>query len=1128
MQQQSITSLSVEDYQELSEIEHVLLRPDMYIGAITRNIRQTRCLNINESRILQKDVSHAEGMEQTFLEILGNAADNVQRSRDHNIDPGVIEISISSEWVIIKNYGMNIPIAQSQNGIWIPQMIFGKMRTSSNYNDNQKRLYIGRNGLGGKATNIFSKTFNVECADPQRGLLYKQTWQNNMSVRHSPEIVPYAGVGYTQISYSLDFARFGVSGFDQEALEIYSGHCVAVSYTCSVPVILNGQRFEIRDLFDYARMFHPVERSSSISYKDPNGAYDLCIIDTPDNAVCVSFVNGIITVNGGIHADAAYKVTMDGIIQAVGKSMQGIRLTKRDIVNHVSLFIACRVPNPQFKSQTKDCLAGIDGKKSFNVEIPENLLKGIKKWKLIETIYMEIYQKQMNKLKKTDGKRKRRPRTEKAQPANLAGGPRSMETTLILTEGDSADSYRLKFISQIPNGMGREYFGSLPLHGKLLNVLNADFMQIVEHRDLQAIKENLGLKEETDYSLDENYRKLNYGNLLIMPDPDNDGKHILGLVLLFFLHRFPGLVQRGFIKFLRIPVVRIDIEGRNYMFYSMTSFKRFMTQVPPNARVGKPDYFKGLGSSEDHHIKQDFMNPRIVTFKIDEITTEKIILAFHKTTSNLRKQWIADWVNREVLDTDNFTELPISIFIDHEFIDYSIENIIRSIPEAMDGMKESQRKAYFAALRKLSGKKKKDKVKVAQIASHAAEITCYKHGEGCLADTIVQMTYEFVGSNNMAYFKPRGQFGTRNQGGKDAANPRYTCVSLPWWYSFIYRKEDKRLEKRIIDEGEPQECENLFPVLPMHTINGVIGIGTAYSTNIPQHNPLDVAFWFQQRLLQDLQPEGNHQLPLLRPWYKGFTGQIVLTGNGFTTEGRMRINPDQSVTIDELPIGTWTKDYENYLAGLEEAGTISGFNTYSTDDTVKFVIHKYLDGVSTPKKLKLISKHSYNNMTVLYRTADRGIQPRIYNDLVQLLQDFYTIRLAKYVERKELMLQEFDQDILDLTERARFIRAVAVEQVLEIRNRPEADIYEDMTRMNFNHDLLDKVKTRELNKDRIPVLLTQIEKKRQEKAALDAISPQAMWYSDIEEFIMRYCKEEKSQRSTMESCNPVITLTLNQ
>ena len=1040
----------------------------------------------------------------------------------------------------------------------------------------------------------------------------------------------------------------------------------------------------------------------------------------------------------------------------------------------------------------------------------------------------------MNKLKKTDGKRSKKHRPKGAEHLNFASGTPLHQTTLILTEGDSADAYRLKFVSQVPQGKGRDFFGSLPLHGKPRNVLKANFLQIAEDVDFKAIKAMLGLKEEVDYSRDENYRKLNYGNLLIMPDPDNDGKHILGLVLLFFLHRFPSLVQRGYIKFMRIPVVRVDINGVHQVFYSMSAYKQAVSVLPPNSKIGTVDYFKGLGSSEDQHIKKDFQTPRVVTFKIDEDTSDRIMLAFHKTASHLRKDWVTACFNREISNTDSMIELPISLFIDHEFIDYTIENIIRSIPDAIDGMKESQRKAFFAALRKLG---KKNKVKVAQVASHAAEITCYKHGETCLADTIVMMTYDFLGANNMPYFQARGQFGcvdpdtpvlqwdgsvklakdistadilvgddgnprhiskivkgvdsmynvtqkygkpyrvnsqhiltlhfpkhkviywkacrlsmeyydivekrvksksigytnstkdyaekqmrefaatipdgyifdidiqtymsfppnrrglfrsvrcvqplkwpkqdvpidpyifgmgiasaedipevyshndietrlqllaglidtdgclkfreseakqffeiekhghlidsveyiakslgfktrilitsdkkvltingdiyriptrlprkratkttcqnfigdkieiqydgigeyvgwyidgnerfllgdftvthnTRNKGGKDAANPRYTCISLPWWTPYIYRKGDKGLEKRVVDEGDEQECESFFPILPMHLINGVVGIGTAWSTNIPQHNPLDIAFWLQQRLLQDLQSEQNHVLPLIKPWYKGFTGQILCTGNGFITEGRFSNGFNGNVVIEELPVGKWTQDYDDQLSTWEDEGIISGYISYCTDTEVKFIIDRYLDGAPSLRKLKLISKHSYNNMTVLYRIADRGIQPRIYNSVTDLLEDFYKLRLAKYDERKAYILEKVAQEIIELQERARYVYAVAVSKELEVRNRPKAAIYEDMTRMSFNHDFLKKVRTIELTVDEIPALQGKIDQKQRHREELEKVSPQQTWYNEIEEFVVKYTKKEKYQRSTFESCNPLMTLTL--
>lgn len=1124
-----MSSLAVTDYQRLSEIDHVLLRPGMWIGPIDRQLRKGFCYSPQDKKIHEKDIYQAEGQEQTFLEILGNASDNVQRSRERGIDPGIIEVVVTPNWVVVKNYGMNIPVERNAEGIWIPDMIFGQFRSSSNYDDSKERLYIGMNGIGAKATNIFSAAFTIECADPERGRLYRQVWQNNMKTRGEPEITAYSGIGYTQVNYSLDFGRFGIEYFDVEATEIYAAHCAEVSLTCQVPVIFNGETFNIKDIVNYAQLFFSITKQSAISYSDPNGAYNLCLVDTPDAAVCVSFVNGIITKAGGVHVDAAYKVVVDSMKTFLGKAIEGITLTKRDVVNHVSLFLTCRIPNPVFKSQTKDYLA----RPKPDITLPEESLKGIRRWQLVERMYMEIQRKQLSKLKKTDGKRRRKVRDDKLEDANLAGGPRSSEATLIGCEGDSAKTYPTVWISQIPDGRGQDYFGILPFHGKLLNVLNADFIQILENRDLVRLKKVLGLEEEMDYSDDRNYRRLRYGHFLFMPDADNDGKHILGLVLLFFISRFSSLVQRGFFKFLRTPVIRVYRGGERLMFYTYTSYNAWRQTIPDSdIRGWQHEYFKGLGSSEKALVVEDFASPRIVTFQIDEQASRQIVLAFHKEGANNRKEWLSRLVDRQLLDIEHYSELPISIFIDYELADYSIENIIRSIPEQMDGLKESQRKALFAALDKIKGETKK--VSVSVLASRAHEMTAYKHGPSSLIEAIKLMTFDFIGSNNMPHFSPKGAFGTRKEGGKDAAEARYSSVALPWWIPKVYRKEDRRLEKRVIDEGKPRECENFFPILPMHVINGVIGIGTAYSTKIPAHNPLDVAFWLQQRLSQDLQPEQNHSLPILRPWYKGFTGTITHRPNGFTSEGRMYIQPNGNVVIEELPIGTWTLPYRKFLEQLEDEKIITDFDSFCTDEKVKFVIHKYLDGTPTPTKLKLKAKHSYSNMTVLYRTdvlpgvsgGVRGIRPRTYNNLDDLLQDYYTLRFAKYVERKALMLSEIQRDIHEMSERARFILSVINGQIVT-DNRPEAEIFASMTSMNLEHKLLDAVKRREFTQERVAALQAKIEEKQREKANLEQIRPEQLWYTDLEEYIVEYCRHEKCARSTFESCNPPVTIEVS-
>lgn len=1103
MQQSS--SLEVSNYVRLSDVEHVLHRPDMYIGPIDRVERTARCFLPGDKKIVQKPVFHAEGEEQTFLEILGNSADNIQLSRDNGMEPGVIEIVVTDTWVVIRNYGMNIPIDKNEQGIWIPEFIFGFLRTSTKFDDTKKRLFIGKNGLGAKATNIFSKVFTIECADMGRQKLYKQTWNNNMTIKSTPEISNYTGVGYTQISYSLDFARFGVTNYDQEAIEIYGAHAAVVAFTCNIPVIFNGTTLEIPDIVDYAKLCFPITKLSAITYKDPDGVYEICLVDTPEDAICVSFVNGLITNQGGVHVDAAYKVMVDAIKSYLGPALQGITLTKKDIVNHVSLFLNCRVPNPQFKSQTKDCLS----RPKITIKLPATALEGIKKWQLLEQIYLEIQRKQLTKLKKTDGKKRSRVTVDNFEDAGFAGSKRSKDATLIAVEGISASAYPVKFISQIPDNQGREHFGILPLHGKLLNVINAGFLQYVDNEDFKNIKKVLGLEEQMDYSDQENFNHLRYGNVLYIPDADNDGKHIMGLFLLYFMAKYPSLIQLGYIKFLRTPVIRVSHGGHRIVFYTYQAYNKWRKSLEDCGQEPDKwhhDYFKGLGSSEDQHIIEDYNSPKIVTFKMDEKSSERLLLAFHREARHLRKEWIANFVNREVLDVETFDQLPITIFLDHEFIEYSIENIIRAIPEAMDSIKESQRKVLYAAFKKLRGKKL-DKIKVAQVGSHAAEITCYKHGEACLSDTIVTMAYNFVGVNNMPYFTARGQFGTRNRGGDDAAACRYTSISLPWWIDYIYRKEDQVIEKRIEDEGDKRECENFFPILHMGLVNGANGIGSGWSTRIPLHNPLDVALWLQQRLM-------GQPVPKLLPWYKNFLGQIVMDDEyTFRTEGKMKELPKDELLIEELPIGKSMHGYKTELEKMEAEGVISTFKNLCTHDKVKFIVKGYKSGAPTLKKLKLITKFSYRNMTVLYRKADRSVLPKIYDTTHDLLQDFYKIRLAKYQERKDLQLQDILNDIQKLSNRAAFIAAVNSKKLIIIDRRQEA-IYHDIDTLGLDRELLNKIRSSEYSDEKVVELQNKIKKREEDRQNLDSTPCENIWYSELEEFIIEYCKREGVTRST--------------
>ena len=320
-QQSSGLTESISAYQELTEIEHVLKRPGMYLGDTSLTKRET--LVYYNNKLYNAEVMHPPALAQLYLEAIGNAADNVWRSRKNKLNPKTIDIVINHEFVSIRNYGMAIPIAKNEQGKWVQQMIFGDLRSGSNYNDDEKKYFIGTNGMGIKLANIFSKQFTVTCGDPERKLMSTQVWTNNMMNRTEPVIQAYDGEGFVDVCFYPDFERLGMQGYDEVAHCIYKAIAIMISFTCQITVNFNQVPFTVKSIKEYANLFFDIKGDNSIvhSAEDPKTgiSYELCLVDTPNASVKLSFVNGIITSEGGVHVDEAYREIVKKIIDVVGK-----------------------------------------------------------------------------------------------------------------------------------------------------------------------------------------------------------------------------------------------------------------------------------------------------------------------------------------------------------------------------------------------------------------------------------------------------------------------------------------------------------------------------------------------------------------------------------------------------------------------------------------------------------------------------------------------------------------------------------------------------------------------------------------------------------------------------------------
>lgn len=1177
------------DYQKLTHVEQIYKRCGMYIGSDSMTPKDEWIFDLNTQKMKKATITVPDGVERIYLEILSNGGDNVDRSRKLGVEPGVIEVLMNEQTISIKNSGVPIPVEMHpQHGVYVPELILGTLLTSSNYDDNKERTGIGLNGYGAKLTNIFSKSFMVIVCDGFRKLKYTQVWNENMSIRGEPSIEAYTGDSSVQIVYTMDFARFGYTQYPEEAFYLFARHAADISLTCKVPVIFNGIPFNVQDIRDYAALYFGNDKSHIVYYEWPDGTetvnkkggvqvaknahiiptIEMCVIDTPDCGEAVSFVNGMPTKEGGVHIDAAMKSLSAAILETINgsgkkgkdkkdkeKEKKETKLNMGDVRPHLSIILNCRLGNPQFTSQSKTKLMSPTPK----INIPEKVLSPMGKWDLVERLYRALEAKQFKSLAKTDGKKRRHISLEKGEDANLAGGVKSRECTLYVVEGSSAMGYAENMIDLVPNGP--DYIGLFPMKGKPLNVMNAPYQQIRDNEEITELVKMLGLRWGFDYTIEDNFNTLRYGHFVILADSDDDGKHIIGLVMNFFHCYFPSLLARGFVMYLRTPILRVYKGKQVFKFYTQREYEQWQQQHP-DYQSWKHKYYKGLGTSSDEDVADDFKTPRAVVCLYDDQAPDSFRLAFDDKLADARKKWIAQW--KHVFEVEEMEMQPISLFIHYEFIQFSIADLHRSLPRLMDGLKVTQRKVLWAAFLNWcsEGKPEKglkrtlDEEKLVQFGAFVMKSTNYHHGDKSMSDTILTMIQDFVGMNNLPYFAKKGQFGTRKHGGADAAASRYPNTYPEWWIPYIFRKEDIPLLKRVNDEGRDVEPESFVPIIPMELVNGCHGIGTGHSTFIPNHNPLDLCEWIKAKIR-------GQPLPELVPWYRGFKGTIsiinrarksraeaqqevastastpreaadVAVGDEGPEDNDNIIEPIQApivlqiqsanktenpprlsmqtqgnyeivgnkVIVTELPIGRWTSKYRKWLDKLLEDKLITDYRTGSSTKEVYFEIM----GFKNPdhRSLKLQKSYGLTNM-VLLSNDNRPIK---YSTTADIMEAFFKERLPYYEARRQYVINLINAQIEKMEYKIRFIQAVISGQ-LDLMNKKKSAILPKMKELGLPEELLSNTRTSNLTEDEIVDLQGQIAKLQHQRQVHQMTSATTMWVNDLDEFENAYCRHYK-------------------
>ena len=1062
-----------EKYKKYELLEHILALPDTYIGSIESQKINSYVFDTATAKMESDELTYIPGLLKIFDEVIVNAIDHSMRlkaeeakGKENIKHVKNIKVSIDKNTGIISVYndgnGIDIKKHSTYGDLWIPELIFGELLTSTNYDKGEEKIWGGKNGYGSKLANIFSKEFIIETVDHYTGKIYTQTFKNNMTERDKPVVKASSKAPYTQITFKPDYEKFGIKNITEDIYKLFHRRVIDACATTNkdVSVYFNGEKISIKDFEKYCELFLD-KKEQPLIYESCGERWEVAAsISKTGSFEYFSFVNGINTIKGGKH--------IEYITNMITKNLTEMTLAKKKktvksqhIKDNLIIFVKALIVNPSFDSQSKETLTTPVAKFGSKCDLSDKFYDKLFKSGIIDKALSitEFYDKK--KLVKTDGKKISRIIVPKLDDANLAGTKDSAECTLILTEGDSAKTMATAGLSVI----GRDRYGVFPLRGKILNVKDATLQKISDNNEITAIKKILGLEQNKKYT---DISQLRYGSIMIMTDQDHDGSHIKGLIFNIFQSMWHELYEiSGFLTSMLTPIIKATNNKNDVIeFYNMSDYERWSeTDIAKNGSW-KIKYYKGLGTSNDQEAKEYFKNMKKVTYMYDENADEVIDLAFNKKRADDRKLWLQNYNKDNVLDYSKLN-VDYKSFVDKDLIHFSNRDLQRSINHICDGLKESTRKIIYACFKR---RLYTNEIKVAQLSGYVSEVSAYHHGENSLQQAIVGMAQIYVGTNNINLLNPNGQFGSRCQGGQDASSARYIFTLLSKLTRLIFKEEDNAILNYQDDDGQQIEPEYYVPIIPMILVNGGIGIGTGYSTNIPQFDPSELINICKiicnvikmsgavVKSVEDLETI-NETINILEineitPYYLGFKGNIIKAEkNSYISKGVYRWINDSTVEITELPIGTWTEDYKEMLENMITNGlnNLKYIENHYTSKNVKFILHfntsvkdNIADNFDVLFKLQSSKNLSINNIHLFNK--DGAIQK--YDTAVEIIKEWAETRILKYFERKNYQIKNLEKEAKVLSNKMRFILDVIAGNI-QIMNKKLKEITERLIELKY-------------------------------------------------------------------------------
>ena len=1114
-------------YQRKTDKQHILDNPDTYIGSVENVDADLWVYDDESNRIVQRTMEYIPGLYKLFDEGIVNCRDHVMRMIQSPILDkqfvSYINTHIEDDGTIaLSNDGNGIDVAKHpEYDLWIPEMIFGHLRTSTNYDKTEKKIVGGKNGFGFKLVLIWSTYGRVETVDHTRGLKYVQEFRDNLDVILPPVItkVPRSTKPYTKVIFKPDYSRLGVQGLTPDMLALLKKRVFDIAAVTDhsikkVKVGYNDILAPVKNFQQYVDLYVGSKDETKRIYETTDERWEYAVALAPNHEFTqVSFVNGICTFKGGKHVDYIMGQLTRKLCDYIEKKKK-IKVSPTSIKEQLMLFLRCDVENPSFDSQTKDYMNTPSAKFGSTCTVTDNFVEKIAKMGVMD-LACSLTEAKDNKLaKKTDGSKTKNVRgIANFIDANQSGTVNSKDCILILCEGLSA-------LSGIVSGLSsddRNTIGIYPLKGKLLNVRGEQIKKIADNKEITDIKKILGLETGYEYnSINDVHKNLRYGKIMVMTDQDLDGSHIKGLCINLFHSEWSSLVRiPGFISFMNTPILRAKKGVQVKLFYNEGEYATWKDGLGEAGIQGWTiKYFKGLGTSTSAEFKEYFANKKIVNFVHTGGTSDDTIdKVFNKKRPDDRKTWLENYNKEAYLDTSS-SSVNYEQFIDHEMIHFSTYDCARSIPNMVDGLKISLRKILFSAFKR----RLTSEVKVAQFSGYVSEHSSYHHGEASLNGAIVNMAQNYVGSNNINLLEPNGQFGTRLHGGDDSASERYIFTMLNSLTRSLFPEADDAVLSYINDDGTMVEPEYYVPIIPFALINGISGIGTGFSCSIPAFSPTQIIDYLRFKLRgNDVKAAGE-----FAPYYEGFKGTVsLLSENKYLVRGVYEKMGDDKIRITELPIGVWTMPYTSFLEGLMDGRTdksgkkvaplIRDFTSICTEVSVDITIvlprgkltelESYTDPVTGINGIEKLFKISTTVSTTNMHMFNRDCKLHKYGSVEEIIEEFYDVRIAMYAKRKAYLIDALQKKLIKLSNRAKYILAT-LNGTVDLRKKKSQEVTDLLTTNGFvtidgDFKYLIKMPMDSVTEENVERILKEKGDAETELDTLQKTKLETMWLSEL-------------------------------